>query len=54
MFGLKPTLLLDTISDPINQTVTAAFSHDIQPLPEHHEEHAMTNTALETLTEVTP
>ncbi|MEQ9206233.1 MAG: NADH-quinone oxidoreductase subunit M [Phycisphaerales bacterium] len=54
VFGLKPVYLLDAISDPINQTVTAAFSHDIQPLPEHHEEHAMTNTALETLTEATP
>jgi NADH-quinone oxidoreductase subunit M len=54
VFGLKPVYLLDAISDPINQTVTAAFSHDTQPLPEHHEEHAMTNTALETLTEVTP
>tara|TARA_R110000737_G_scaffold2923_18_gene9955 strand:- start:42269 stop:43909 length:1641 start_codon:yes stop_codon:yes gene_type:complete len=54
VFGLKPVYLLDAISDPINQTVTAAFSHDTQPRPEHHEEHALINSTLETLTEATP
>ncbi|MBL4808835.1 MAG: NADH-quinone oxidoreductase subunit M [Phycisphaerales bacterium] len=57
VFGLKPVYLLDAISDPINQIVSTATAHSVQPLPENHETHTMMDmiqTQIQTQTEATP
>ena len=45
LFGLQPSLLLDAVSDPINETVSAAYSneyHEFDPNDEAlNQEHAM-------------
>lgn len=53
VFGLKPVYLLDAVSAPINHIVATATSGQSQPIPEHHQEHAMTERT-EPISEATP